>query len=118
MPFRSPAVHDDALAVFSGVQRACDDQRRAGAASLYIAYVAVARHDGYYEIGIQPWDTAAGELLVRCGGGVATDYRGCSDGLLDRRSIIAAATPTLHAELLTHVSPLVPWLERAPFAAG
>lgn len=117
MPFRSPAAHDDALAVFSGVQRACDDQRRAGAASLDLAYVAVGRLDAYYEIGIHPWDTAAGELLVRCGGGVASDYRGDSDHLLTRRSIVAAATPAVHAELLTHVAPLVPWLERAPFAA-
>ena len=117
MPFRSPAVHDDALAVFSGVQRACDDQRRAGAASLDLAYVAVGRLDAYYEIGIHPWDTAAGELLVRCGGGVASDYRGNSAHLLGRRSIVAAATPQVHAELLVHVAPLVPWLERAPFAA-
>jgi len=118
MPFRSPAVHDDALAVFSGVQRACDDQRRAGAASLDLAYVAVGRLDAYYEIGIHPWDTAAGELLVRCGGGVATDYRGNSDALLGRRSIVAAATAGVHAELLAHVAPLAPWLDRAPFAAG
>lgn len=118
MPFRSPAVHDDALAVFSGVQRACDDQRRAGAASLDLAYVAVGRLDAYYEIGIHPWDTAAGELLVRCGGGVASDYRGNSEHLLGRRSIVAAATSQVHAELLAHVAPLVPWLARAPFAAS
>lgn len=118
MPFRSPAVHDDALAVFSGVQRACDDQRRAGAASLDLAYVAVGRLDAYYEIGIHPWDTAAGELLVRCGGGVASDYRGNSEHLLGRRSIVAAATPQVHAELLAHVAPLVPWLARTPFAAS
>jgi myo-inositol-1(or 4)-monophosphatase len=117
MPFRSPAVHDEALAVFSNVQRACDDQRRAGAASLDLAYVAVGRLDAYYEIGIHPWDTAAGELLVRCGGGVATDYRGRDDALLGRRSIVAAASADVHRELLAHVTPLAPWLDRAPFAA-
>jgi len=117
MPFRSPAVHDEALVVFSGVQRACDDQRRAGAASLDLAYVAVGRLDAYYEIGIHPWDTAAGELLVRCGGGVATDYRGREDALLGRRSIVAAANADVHRELLAHVAPLAPWLDRAPFAA-
>ena len=115
MPFRSPAVHEPALQVFSAVQQACDDQRRAGAASLDLAYVAVGRLDAYYELGIHPWDTAAGELLVRCGGGVATDYRGSVDALLLRRSIVAAATSTLHTELLAHVTPLAPWLERAPF---
>lgn len=115
MPFRSPAIHDEALMVFSRVQRACDDQRRAGAASLDLAYVAVGRLDAYYEIGIHPWDTAAGELLVRCGGGVATDYRGSTGDLLRRRSIVAAANAEVHAELLAHVAPLVPWLDRAPF---
>ena len=117
MPFRSPAVHDDALKVFSAIQRACDDQRRAGAASLDLAYVAVGRLDAYYEIGIHPWDTAAGELLVRCGGGVATDYRGSTTELLRRRSIVAAGHAGVHAELLAHVTPLAPWLDRAPFVA-
>ncbi len=116
MPFRSPAVHDEALAVFGQVQQSCDDQRRAGAASLDLAYVAVGRLDAYYELGIHPWDTAAGELLVRSGGGVATDYRGASDALLLRRSIVAAATPEVHGELLAKVQPLAPWLDRAPFA--
>ena len=117
MPFRSPAVHEPALQVFSAVQQACDDQRRAGAASLDLAYVAVGRLDAYYELGIHPWDTAAGELLVRCGGGVATDYRGSCEDLLLRRSIVAAATATVHAELLAYVTPLAPWLDRAPFVA-
>ena len=117
MPFRSPAVHEPALQVFGAVQQACDDQRRAGAASLDLAYVAVGRLDAYYELGIHPWDTAAGELLVRCGGGVATDYRGSVDALLLRRSIVAAATSPLHTELLAHVTPLAPWLDRAPFVA-
>jgi myo-inositol-1(or 4)-monophosphatase len=118
MPFRSPAVHEEALAVFGQVQQACDDQRRAGAASLDLAYVAVGRLDAYYEMGIHPWDTAAGELLVRCGGGVASDYRGRSDGLLTRRSIVAAATPQVHSDLLAKVAPLAPWLDRPPFAGA
>ena len=118
MPFRSPAVHEPALQVFSAVQQACDDQRRAGAASLDLAYVAVGRLDAYYELGIHPWDTAAGELLVRSGGGTATDYRGSCENLLRRRSIVAAATPSLHTELLTYVTPLAPWLDRVPFAAA
>lgn len=117
MPFRFPAVHDDALAVFSRVQRTCDDQRRGGSAALDLAYVAVGRLDGYYELGIYPWDTAAGELLVRCGGGAASDFRGREDGLLGRRSIVAAATAALHAELLAAAAPLAAWLDRDPFAA-
>jgi myo-inositol-1(or 4)-monophosphatase len=117
MPFRSPAVHNEALAIFSQVQQSCDDQRRAGAASLDLAYVAVGRLDGYYELGIHPWDTAAGELLVRCGGGVATDYRGNERNILTRRSMVAGANAAVHQELLTAVTPLATWLDRPPFKA-
>ena len=64
LPFRFPAELDAAAAVFLQVQKACDDQRRGGSAALDLAYTAVGRLDGYYELGIYPWDTAAGELLV------------------------------------------------------
>jgi len=116
MPFRFPEVHDDALRVFDRVQRICDDQRRGGSAALDLAYVAVGRLDAYYELGIYPWDTAAGELLVRCGGGVATDYLGGTDDLVKRRSMVCAGTIALHTELLREASVLAPWLERKPFA--
>jgi myo-inositol-1(or 4)-monophosphatase len=117
LPFRFPEAHQDALQVFERVQRNCDDQRRSGSAALDLAYVAVGRLDAYYELGIYPWDTAAGELLVRSGGGLATDFRGSTDGLLQRRSIVSAGTQALHAALLQEVAPLSPWLDRAPFAA-
>jgi len=117
MPYRFPEAHEDALRVFDTVQRACDDQRRGGSASLDLAYVAVGRLDAYYELGIYPWDTAAGELLVRCGGGVATDLRGSADDLIHRRSMVSAATPALHAALLAKTEPLTPWLDRPPFSA-
>ena len=116
MPFRFPEAHDDALRVFDRVQRTCDDQRRSGSCALDMAYVAVGRLDAYYELGIYPWDTAAGELLVRCGGGVATDFRGSVDGLLRRRSMVCAGTAALHTALFAEVAPLAPWLDRAPFA--
>lgn len=115
LPFRFPEAFDDVARVFLAVQRACDDQRRSGSAALDLAYVAVGRLDAYWELGIHTWDTAAGELLVRCGGGVASDWRGRLDGVVRRRSIVAGATPELHRQLLAKVEPLVPWLDRAPF---
>jgi myo-inositol-1(or 4)-monophosphatase len=118
LPFRFPQALDDSMAVFSAVQRRCDDHRRSGSAALDLAYTAVGRLDAYYELGIYPWDTAAGELLVRCGGGVASDYRGQEGGLLQRRSLVAAGTAALHAELLAQVAPLCAWLDRPPFAPG
>lgn len=116
LPFRVIEPLDDALRVFADLQRRCEDHRRGGSAALDLAYTAVGRLDGYWELGIYPWDTAAGELLVRCGGGVATDFRGGSGGLGSRRSLVAAATPVLHAALLKAMDPLVPWLDRAPYA--
>lgn len=50
--------------------------RRAGAAALDLAYVACGRLDGFWEIKLKPWDTAAGLLLVEEAGGMVTDFRG------------------------------------------
>jgi myo-inositol-1(or 4)-monophosphatase len=52
------------------------DIRRAGAAALDLAYVACGRLDGFYEINLQPWDTAAGWLLVEEAGGCLSDFIG------------------------------------------
>ena len=116
LPFRFPEAIDDCAKVFLDLQKRCDDQRRGGSAALDLAYTAVGRLDGYYELGIYPWDTAAGELLVRSGGGAATDYRGERSGIVGRRSIVCGASPALHAELLAAVSPLAEKLALPAFA--
>lgn len=71
--------------------------RRFGAASLDLAWVAAGRFDGFWEQGLQPWDVAAGMLLVREAGGFVSDYRG-GDRMIDRREIIAA-NDQLHSRL-------------------
>ena len=50
--------------------------RRFGSAALDLAWVAAGRMDGFWEDELEPWDTAAGLLLVREAGGFVTDYRG------------------------------------------
>ncbi len=50
--------------------------RRFGSAALDLAYVACGRFDGYFELGLKPWDVAAGILLVREAGGIVSDLRG------------------------------------------
>ena len=52
------------------------DIRRAGAAAVDLAYVACGRLDGFWEMDLQPWDTAAGWLLVTESGGVVSDFSG------------------------------------------
>jgi myo-inositol-1(or 4)-monophosphatase len=71
--------------------------RRFGAASLDLAWVAAGRFDGFWESDLQPWDVAAGMLLVREAGGFVTDYRG-GDRPIDRQEILAA-NDTLHSKL-------------------
>lgn len=114
-PFRSMDATDDVFAVLKSLQTRIDDMRRGGSCALDLAYTAVGRCDAYWELGIWPWDTAAGELIVRCAGGVVTDMAGNEDQLLTRRSIIAAATPELHALISEACQPLQPWLSKAPY---
>lgn len=64
----------DLMAVSSGI-------RRAGAATLDLAYVAAGRLDGFWEFGLQPWDIAAGALLIKEAGGIVGDAKGGEDYL-------------------------------------
>jgi myo-inositol-1(or 4)-monophosphatase len=75
--------------MFSEVFRKVEDIRRYGAASLDLAWVAAGRMDGYFEIGLKPWDVAAGTLLVREASGVVVDFDG-SDSVVNSHSILAA----------------------------
>ncbi|MBF7689060.1 inositol monophosphatase family protein [Acinetobacter rathckeae] len=55
--------------------------RRGGSAALDLAYVAAGRFDGFFELGLKPWDIAAGELIVKEAGGIVVDARGGSDSM-------------------------------------
>jgi myo-inositol-1(or 4)-monophosphatase len=72
--------------------------RRAGSAALDLANVACGRYEGFWEFNLNPWDTAAGVVLVREAGGNVTDFRG---GPFDVRSReVCATNGAIHAELL------------------
>ena len=71
--------------------------RRLGSAALDLAYVAAGRFEAFWEIGLSPWDTSAGQLMVREAGGRVTHYDG-SDYNIYKRSIIA--TNGLHHEMI------------------
>ncbi len=72
--------------------------RRTGAASVDLAWTAAGRFDGYWEHDLQPWDMAAGIVILREAGGIATDITGGED-MLDKGSIVAG-NPTIHKLLL------------------
>ncbi len=65
----------------------CAGIRRAGAAALDLAYVAAGRLDAFWEIGLAPWDMAAGSLLVREAGGLIGDFKGDS-GYMESGNIV------------------------------
>jgi myo-inositol-1(or 4)-monophosphatase len=71
--------------------------RRAGSAALDLAYVACGRMDAFWEFNLNPWDTAAGILLVEEAGGRVTDFS-CSRFRLDSREILAS-NGLIHEEL-------------------
>lgn len=70
-----PATHEGDLGRLRKIMPLARDIRRMGAASLDLANVAAGRLDGYFERGLQPWDLAAGALLVREAGGQVGGYR-------------------------------------------
>lgn len=72
--------------------------RRAGSAALDLAHVAAGIFDGYFEMGLKPWDMAAGALLVREAGGVISDWQG-GEGWFQSGDIVAAA-PGVHRDLV------------------
>jgi len=72
--------------------------RRAGSAALDLASVACGRFDGFWEFGLNPWDTAAGTLLVREAGGTVTDFAGNPYQLGARECV--ASNSHIHSEIL------------------
>jgi myo-inositol-1(or 4)-monophosphatase len=72
--------------------------RRAGSAALDLAYVAAGRMEGFWEFNLNPWDTAAGILLVEEAGGQVTDFSG-QPYRIDSREILASNSK-IHPELL------------------
>lgn len=75
-PFRSKEHIDLYLQSFRRLFQTFSDVRRAGAVALDFAYLACGRCEGFWEIGLAPWDIAAGSLLIEEAGGVITDFSG------------------------------------------
>lgn len=92
------------LRVLLNMMRNCQSVRRMGSAAADLAYVACGRFDGFFEIGLSPWDSAAGSLLVREAGGRVTDFDLGPDFLHGRQ--ILASNLTIHEELGQLVAPL------------
>ena len=102
-PFRHKERLPRYLPVMARALERFEDLRRAGAASLDLAYVGAGAFDGYFELGLGLWDIAAGALLVREAGGVVTDWAGDPDAVFVSGDILAG-TPAWHAAMLEIVA--------------
>jgi len=97
-PFRRRDELDRYLAAFRALFDRVSDMRRAGSAALDLAWVASGRVDGFWELGLSRWDTAAGELLVKEARGEVSDWSG---GSTHRETgWIVAGAPNVHAAMI------------------
>lgn len=100
-PFRKKENIDLYLMLFKNLFYKVSDIRRAGSAAIDLAYVASGRCDGFFELGLGPWDIAAGSIIIKEAGGVITDFGG-GDDYLETGNIVAGP-PSLHEEMLKEV---------------
>jgi myo-inositol-1(or 4)-monophosphatase len=105
VPFREPAIAHIAAYMRTLENFAAQGVgiRRAGAASLDLAYVAAGRVDGYWEIGLEAWDIAAGALLVQEAGGLVSDFDGGNEWLASGN--IVAGNPKCLKAMLQVINP-------------
>jgi len=93
------------LGMLEVVMGAAAGVRRPGSAALDLAYVAAGRLDGFWEIGLQPWDTAAGTLLITEAGGLVGTLTGKAYA---QQGNIVAGAPKIYAALIEALAPHVP----------
>ena len=96
-PFRRKDILPRYLAAFGACLERFEDLRRPGAAALDLAWVAAGAFEGFFELGLAPWDVAAGALLIEEAGGVVSDWEGGPNYL---GGDVLAGSPAIHAALL------------------
>jgi myo-inositol-1(or 4)-monophosphatase len=102
-PFRKGDDFRRYMAIFEQVMQQCAGLRRPGAAALDLCYVAAGWYDGFFETGLQPWDMAAGALLVSEAGGLVGNFTGEAD-FLHQREVIAG-NPKIYGQLVQILAP-------------
>lgn len=96
-PYDRGKTLEKQMRVFAQIIRVAHDIRRDGSASIDCCHVAAGRADGFWEFGLQPWDTAAGVVALREAGATVTGIQG--EPWTVRSGGIIAANPALHAAL-------------------
>jgi myo-inositol-1(or 4)-monophosphatase len=96
-PFRPGDNFPTYMAMMSDIMTRTAGLRRPGAAALDLAYVAAGFTDGFFETGVQPWDIAAGSLLIQEAGGLIGNFTGDSDFMHQKECM--AGNPKIYAQM-------------------
>jgi len=102
-PYRKDQSVKHYLPVFETFMKKTAGLRRPGAASLDLAYIAAGRYDGFFEMGLNKWDIAAGVLIIREAGGLIGDLKG--EGTYLETGNIVAANPKIFHQMLVTLKP-------------
>ena len=102
-PFRDGRYLDTYMRMMKTMIEHTAGLRRPGAAALDLAYVAAGFYDGFWEVGLNPWDVAAGSVLIQEAGGLIGDLTGEGDFLHGGQVI--AATPKIFAQMVAALAP-------------
>jgi myo-inositol-1(or 4)-monophosphatase len=97
-PYAQQTIIDELMARFTRCLKASQGVRRLGSAALDLCYVACGRFEGFWEQELQPWDTAAGQLIAREAGATVSDFTG-SNFLIEQKEILAT-NGRIHKEML------------------
>ncbi|MEY4737945.1 MAG: hypothetical protein RL302_2264 [Pseudomonadota bacterium] len=97
-PFRPGDNFNQYLTMMGDVMQRTAGLRRPGAAALDLAYVAAGYTDGFFELGLQPWDVAAGSLLITEAGGLVGNFTGEADFLEQHECL--AGNPKVYGQLV------------------
>ncbi|MGC9422761.1 MULTISPECIES: inositol-1-monophosphatase [Vibrio] len=100
-PFKQKQHSESYINIVSSLFVECADFRRTGSAALDLCYLASNRVDGYFELGLKPWDMAAGELIAREAGAILTDFAGGTNYM--QSGNIVGSSPRGVKALLQHI---------------
>ncbi|EKE74933.1 inositol-1-monophosphatase [Gallaecimonas xiamenensis] len=103
LPFKQRQHYPSFMTIFTAIFEKAADVRRSGSAALDLSYLAAGRIDGFFELGLKPWDIAAGELIAREAGAIVTDFSGGHDYF--KSGNIVAAPARLLPSLLGTIKP-------------
>lgn len=90
-PFKQKQHSESYFKIMASLFTDVADFRRTGSAALDLCYVAAGRVDGYFELGLKPWDMAAGELIAREAGAILTDFAGGTEYMKSGNIVASSA---------------------------